>query len=107
MAEQAELALDDLGGGAHEAVRHWSLVICNAMAAGHSGGNRALWDLRAAFLADVGSRSYDGRPRRGQVAVQEWRDLIDGAVSRANAGSVASYSYGPDDADDCDELEDL
>jgi hypothetical protein len=72
-------------------------MVCNAMAAGHPGGNRALWALRDAFFAEVSSRRGTGR-RSVSVLRREWRALLDGAVARANANGVY-------DDDPCTELE--
>jgi Bifunctional DNA primase/polymerase, N-terminal len=90
MSGKAERALAEIdGGSAHEAAKYWSLMLCNAIAEGHPGGNRALARLRDAFYAEVNGRT--GKDRRGMGTLRgEWQSLLDGAVTLANKNGVSS-----------------
>jgi putative DNA primase/helicase len=85
------------GGSAHEAAKLAVAQAVKAVAEGHYGVNSALWDVREAFITRVGSRGATERRRGENKAVEEWRSMLAGAISK----------YGGDvlEEDPCVELE--
>jgi hypothetical protein len=102
MAEMAPKRVERLRvGSAYDAMRTATATAVKATAEGHTGINAALWPVRDAYIAEVGSRprgARRARRRSERVAVEEWRRALDGAV-RNYGGLVA----GTDSV--CDELE--